>query len=399
VASTTTITVGEDGVKRQFEEQKKAILNRMFKLAGYENPERVKAAVDDNGEKLFADNIDPRMAKWRAVDHGRAMLRAHQIDCDYWDDGQIVGKAFLDNGAGEGGYQSTGSVPNLMLNVGNKIAVGGFWDANVSYDRVFTQMQTVKDFKDVSLINDSQVGYIDAIPQGEKPLVRKVSDSRTRVRIGRFGNTYSFTHETFVNDDLGRLATTLAKAGRGSRRTLNRECYAEVTGNPVMDEDNKVLFDNTRAYPNVITSGNGGAPSQTQVDTMNNLMTQQRDLDGKSILGIEPAFLVGPTSLNRAIKQLCGSQYDNLPDLFMAKNVYGDLEAIIEPELNANSQLIYYLFARQSESGVKYVFQGQDAPLVKSWVDLETDAVMMKLTLAWGTVAWNFRAFVQNAGQ
>jgi hypothetical protein len=83
----------------------------------------------------------------------------------------------------------------------------------------------------------------------------------------------------------------------------------------------------------------------------------------------------------------------------MGKNVYGDLTPVIEPELNNASQVAYYLFAKQPESGVKYVFQGQDTPQVKSWVDLETDAVMMKLTLAWGTVCWNFRAFVQNPGQ
>ena len=380
-----SVNVGASGEELQYNAQRDALLARCLDSITWNKPEAI--------EKLRPKTVDQRFYNFRCVDHAKAMLKARNVNCEYMSDEEVARTALLNS---NDGYGTQGSLPGLMADVAHKVAAGGYQDAIVTYDMCFAQMPSTRDLKDVNIINDSQLGYLDAWAEGTEPLEKKISDSRNRVKITSFSNLISFTWHAVVNDDLNRLAETPAKAGRAARRTINRECWGEITGNPVMDEDSLALFDSSHNN----STGNA-APSSSQASSMTQLMMQQTDLDGKSLIGLNPRFIVGPPALDLSVRQLTGSQYDPTANKFLVLNPFATgYTPIIEPELHNSSDVVWYILPDRSDSPVKYVFlQGQESPRVDTYIDPKTRALMINILQTFGVKVWDHRRIVKNPGQ
>jgi hypothetical protein len=401
------ITVGSDGCDRQFDAQQAAVTYRFIQSQGMVQ-EFSKLTDPKTGEKVVpnVDKLDPMFRNMPLAKHAEMQLEAQGYNCRYWATDDIVKAGLwgtfnmphLRRFGQDAPISTTGGLSHLLSDAINKVALGGFLSAPVSFNIVFAQIPSVSNLHKVPLINDSGLGYLDARPEGMDPLQKYVTDSEEDIKMQMWSNRIIFPPQVIMNDDLGRLAATPMKWGRAAARTVNRECWSVIINNQVMQTDSVALFNS--AHNNYVQTGNGnsGAPSTANVNAMTSLLATQTDLDG-AIIGQSGKYLVGPPSLERNIKQICLGDYDPTASEFLAVNPFNTLTPVIEPLLQANSTTAYYLFTDKQESAVAYCFySGQETPFIRTWQRPESNDLVVYVEQTFGTAARDYRRAVKNDG-
>jgi hypothetical protein len=309
-------------------------------------------------------------------------------------------------------YHTTGSFSNLLLDAANKTLLAGYEEAPFTWSMWARDAGTTADFKNLNRIRFSEMGTPEMVPEGNSYPDAPMSDARETYKVNKYGNMFTITWETVVNDDLDAISRIPAMQGAACRRLQNQAVYGVLTGNPVM-ADTGALFNATAqttagGHANLATGA--GAPSVTTLNTAYISMMTKKGLRSDVILNIQPAFLIVPAAIGATALQLIGSIADpsvggSVAGNSNTKNIYGPngdrpLKVIVEPLLDANSSTAWYLAANNSQvDTVEITFlEGEQSPVLENEWDFDKDVYKYKVRQTFGVAPIDYRGLYKHNG-
>jgi hypothetical protein len=309
-------------------------------------------------------------------------------------------------------YHTTGSFSNLLLDAANKTLLAGYEEAPFTWSMWARDAGTTADFKNLNRIRFSEMGTPEMVPEGKEYPDAPMSDARETYKVNKYGNMFTITWETVVNDDLDAISRIPAMQGAACRRLQNQAVYGVLTGNPVM-ADTGALFNTTAqtsagGHANLTTGA--GTPTVSTLNTAYVSMMTKKGLRSDVILNIQPAFLIVPAALGATALQLVGSIADpsvggSVAGNSNTKNIYGPngdrpLKVIIEPLLDANSSTAWYLAANNSQvDTVEITFlEGEQSPVLENEWDFDKDVYKYKVRQTFGVAPIDYRGLYKHNG-
>lgn len=309
-------------------------------------------------------------------------------------------------------YHTTGSFSNLLLDAANKTLLAGYEEAPFTWSMWARDAGTTADFKNLNRIRFSEMGTPEMVPEGKEYPDAPMSDARETYKVNKYGNMFTITWETVVNDDLDAISRIPAMQGAACRRLQNQAVYGVLTGNPVM-ADTGALFNATAqttagGHANLATGA--GAPSVSTLNTAYISMMTKKGLRSDVILNIQPAFLIVPAAIGATALQLIGSIADpsvggSAAGNSNTKNIYGPngdrpLKVIVEPLLDANSSTAWYLAANNSQvDTVEITFlEGEQSPVLENEWDFDKDVYKYKVRQTFGVAPIDYRGLYKHNG-
>ncbi len=309
-------------------------------------------------------------------------------------------------------YHTTGSFSNLLLDASNKTLLAGYEEAPYTWGTWARDAGTTADFKTLNRIRFSEMGTPEMVPEGKEYKDAGMSDAKESYSIHKYGNLFTITWETIVNDDLDAISRIPAMQGAACRRLQNQAVYGVLTSNPTM-ADTGALFNATAqtsagGHANLATGA--GAPSVTTLNTAFISMMTKKGLRSDVILNIQPSFLIVPAAISATALQLLGSIADpsvggSAAGNSNTKNIYGPnadrkLQVVVEPLLDANSSTAWYLAASNNQvDTVEITFlEGEQSPVLENEWDFDKDVYKYKVRQTFGVAAIDFRGLYKHAG-
>ena len=310
-------------------------------------------------------------------------------------------------------YHTTGSFPQLLLDAANKTLLAGYEEAPYTWGMWARDAGTTSDFKALNRIRFSEMGTPEMVPEGKEYKDSAMSDQKESYKINKYGSLFTVTWETVVNDDLDAISRIPAMQGAACRRLQNQAIYGVLTANAAM-ADTGDLFNATAqttagGHANLATGV--APPSVTTLNAAFVSMMTKKGLRSDVILNIQPAFLIVPAALGATALQLVGSIADPAAGGSAAgnsntKNIYGPnadrpLKVVIEPLLDANSAVAYYLAAQNNQvDTVEITFlEGEQSPVLENEWDFDKDVYKYKVRQTFGVAAIDFRGLYKHAGE
>jgi hypothetical protein len=309
-------------------------------------------------------------------------------------------------------YHTTGSFSNLLLDAANKTLLAGYEEAPFTWGMWARDAGTTADFKNINRIRFSEMGTPEMVPEGKEYKDAGMSDTKETYKINKYGNMFTVTWETVVNDDLDAISRIPAMQGAACRRLQNQAVYSVLTANAAM-ADTGLLFNATAqttagGHSNYATGA--GAPSVTTLNTAFISMMTKKGIRSDVILNIQPAFLIVPAAISATALQLLGSIADpsvggSAAGNSNTKNIYGPngdrpLKVIVEPLLDANSSTAWYLAASNSQvDTVEITFlEGEQSPVLENEWDFDKDVYKYKVRQTFGVAPIDFRGLYKHNG-
>jgi hypothetical protein len=309
-------------------------------------------------------------------------------------------------------YHTTGSFSNLLLDAANKTLLAGYEEAPYTWSMWARDAGTTADFKNLNRIRFSEMGTPEMVPEGKEYPDAPMSDAKETYRVNKYGNMFTITWETVVNDDLDAISRIPAMQGAACRRLQNQAVYGVLTANAAM-ADGGTLFNATAqtsagGHANYATGA--GAPAVGTLNTAYISMMTKKGLRSDVILNIQPAFLIVPAAISATALQLVGSIADpsvggSAAGNSNTKNIYGPngdrpLKVIIEPLLDANSATAWYLAANNSQvDTVEITFlEGEQSPVLENEWDFDKDVYKYKVRQTFGVAPIDYRGLYKHNG-
>lgn len=318
-----------------------------------------------------------------------------------WASGKFSGRTFAGNHREilQAAF-STFSLPNILSNNMNKFLLDSFNAVEDTWRQV-TAIRSVRDFKTAtSLRLGGGMEFTKVGPQGE---LKSVSPSEVVYtnQASTYGAIMSVSRQDIINDDLGALAQTPRRIGRGAGLRLNREFWTTFLSNPSSNF--------YKAGNNNYLSGGSSVLSLTSLQSAAQKFRDQTDPDGEP-LGIPPAVLLTCSALEVTGINLMRSQ--ELRDT-TASTKYGVSNALAgryAPVTSAylsnstivnNSSTAWFLLADPKNIAVIEVafLNGQESPIVESTeADFDTLGIKFRGYYDFGVALQEYRAGVMSAG-
>lgn len=309
-------------------------------------------------------------------------------------------------------YHGTGSFANLLLDAANKTLLAGYEEAPYTWGMWARNGGTTSDFKALNRIRFSEMGNPEMVPEGADYPDAAMSDAKESYKVNKYGNMFTVTWETVVNDDLDAISRVPAMQGAACRRLQNASVYGVLTANAAM-ADGGLLFNDTAqttagGHANYTSSGT--AISVGSLNTAFVSMMTKKGLNTNVILNIQPAFLIVPVAISATALQVLGSIADpsvggSAAGNSNTLNIYGPngnrpLKVVIEPLLDANSATAWYLAANTSQvDTVEITFlEGEQSPVLENEWDFDKDVYKYKVRQTFGVAPIDFRGLYKNVG-
>lgn len=308
-------------------------------------------------------------------------------------------------------FHTTGSFTNLLLDAANKTLLAAYDEAEFTWTMWARNAGTTADFKALNRIRFSEMGVPEMVPEGHDYPDAPMSDSKESYKINKYGNVFTISWETVVNDDMDAISRIPAMQGNACRRLQNNAVYAVLTANAAM-ADTGALFNATAqttagGHANLTTGA--GAPSETTLNEAYKKMMIKTGLT-TTILGLVPKFLIVPPSLSATADQLVTSQTPptvggSAVGTAGINNLYGPtgsrrLTVVVEPQLEANSATAWYLAAdnRQVDTVEITFLEGEQSPVIESEWDFDKDVYKNKVRQTFGVAPIDWRGLYKHAG-
>src|SRR5262249_32409444 len=126
---------------------------------------------------------------------------------------------------------STYSLPTILGNIANKMALAGFTDTMITWNK-FCRTRPANDFKTMTNVRLLSIErLVPVAPGGEIKHTTLVESSFTN-QIKTYARILGLSRTDFINDDLGMFATIPTGLGRSAAVTLERLVYELLLSNP-----------------------------------------------------------------------------------------------------------------------------------------------------------------------
>lgn len=267
----------------------------------------------------------------------------------------------------------SGMYSNVLLDAANVMLRRAYDSAPATYQGWARQAESFADFKAKNLVTLGDIPDPKAIPENAEFDEVSTTDTRDSYKLTNWGQMFSISWETVVNDQLDAFSRIPQMMGDGMRRRQNRLVYSILMNNPTM-ADTGALFNATAittagGHANLTTGA--GAPSVATLNALTQKMMEQKgsDTTNGTILNLMPTYIIIPPALRGTVFELLGStSYAVSNGNSGIRNIwYGALTPVVEGELGlaaGGSDTAWYLAASTNQiDTIEYAFlSGYETP-------------------------------------
>lgn len=303
--------------------------------------------------------------------------------------------------ANEGMYNVTGMFSNILYDAANVMLRRSYMEANTTFDVWMKRGQDISDFRTVHRVIGGELPDPQAIPENGEFQETTIADGRESYKLDVWGERFSVTWQTIVNDQLGAFTEIPMKQGRAMRRKQNRLAYQVLKDNPTMS-DTGALFNSTAvttAGGHNNTAGSLGDPSVADLNTLYSKMAQAPGLSTGVFLGLEPSWIIVPPALRGVTLELLGSTANPAASGNSGvRNIWeNNLKPVVDVELSAaatgGSDTAYYVAAdwRDCDTLEFAYLSGMSAPAFDSQPDFRRLGIAFRVYIAFAVKAIDWR--------
>jgi hypothetical protein len=291
----------------------------------------------------------------------------------------------------------------LLLDASNKTLLAGYEEAPYTWSLWARQANSVDDFKNINRMRFSEAPNPEEVPENQDYPEKAMSDSKETYKVSKYGESFSVSWETIVNDDLDALSRIPAMHGNAMRRFQNKKVYEVLTSNPTMGDGYELFSASHASGSNV--SGAAAAPSVTTLNAAFVKMMTQKGLTSDAIINVIPKFVIVPVAYSATLLELIAStSYVQANSNQGVQNIYGPggqrpIVPVVEPQLDANSATNWYVAADNAQiDTVELSFlAGEESPVVENEYNMKNDTYYNKIRQTFGTKAIDWRGLFRNA--
>jgi len=289
---------------------------------------------------------------------------------------------------------TTSDFPNLLGASANKIFMGSYESAPATFRTIAGRID-LANFQAHNMLRDGDFPSLAKVLESGEFTHGSMSESKEVAQLATHGRTFSISRQSLMNDTLGVFGRIVQKIGVATARFENEQVWGVVTTNGNL-ADGKALFQ-TADHKNLASSG--AAIDATSLGAGRAAMRLQKSLDGKTI-NAAPAFLVVPAAKETTAEQILYPTTVVTSAAAIATPSMRSLSLVVEPLLDANSSLSWYLFADPNVgSSIVYGYlEGETAPRVRVNDPFNVDGIEFQVRLDFHASAVDYRFCYKNPG-
>lgn len=266
---------------------------------------------------------------------------------------------------------TTSDFPIAVGNAMGKVAADAYRAAE-SPLKVLFKSRNLPNFKPSQSVRLGGSGRFEEITESGEIRHTSRAENGETMKLGTYAQGISVSRKLLIDDDLGLLGDMTAALGTAAAQTENDLIVATVTGNPKLS-DGKYVFHATRG-----NIGTAGAPSLTTLDEARKAMRGRTDLDEKTLINVQPKYLVVGPELETEAEQLLAAIYAS--NTAEVNPFSGKLQLLVEPRITDAS---WYVFGDPARTPALQFAYLSSAP-----------GVQIQRTEAWDVLGSKWRAWL-----
>lgn len=319
------------------------------------------------------------------VDFARHFLEQRGVNTRMMSKNQIVERSL-------GGLNTTSDFPHLLTETGNRMLRAAYAAYQGGLQRACKEA-SAPDFRPIQKLALGNAGTLMQVNEAGEFESSKNIESKEAYSLGTFGRIFSLSRQAVVNDDLSAFTDMSARLGRAASEFIAAQLVALLVSNPTLATDATAVFHANHGN----LTGVGTVISVASLGVALKAMRMQKGLDGTTPIDVTPRYLVVPAALETVALQTIAAI---TPNIVANVNPFsGKLELIVDPRLDANSAIAWYLAADPGLiDGIEYAFLDGSGPQIFLQQGFRTDGVEWKIRLDFGTGFVDFRSWYKNVG-
>lgn len=295
------------------------------------------------------------------------------------------------------GSHTTSDFPLLLANVANKILLARFEEQQTTWD-TWCAEGTATDFKDATMLSLSDAQDLKLVLEGEFAKKVTFNERKQTIAVNTYALRFGMTYQMMRNDDLSAFTQIPALFGASAKRLPEILVYllleSQSGTGPTMGYDSLALIHTTHA--NLLTGAAlSYAAAQAAVTSMRKQVGFGKD---KTILNINPSFVIVPPALEFTARLLFQNQYapGTTADANLIQNL---MRPVIVPRLSASATRWWVAGERGNASIEVRFLDGQRTPRIDTITNGNPLEQEFQVTLMGvGVGARNHENIASNAG-
>lgn len=290
---------------------------------------------------------------------------------------------------------------NLLYDAANVVLRRSYTEAETTFTLWAKQGEAFADFKERQNVIAGELSDPQVIPENGTFEETTMLDGREPYKVTTWGERFSITWQTIVDDRLRALTDIPAKQGAAMRRKQNRIVYQVLKDNAALVNDGVALF---HATHNNLTA-TGTALSVAAFNVAYALMAKQVGLNSSVFVTVKPKFLLVPPAIRGTALELLSATSNPAASNSNVPNIWQNgLQPIDDVELSAaasgGSDTAWYLASDSNAvDTIEYAYlQGLETPAFERQVMFDRLAVAFRMYQCFGAKALDFRGLYKNNG-
>ncbi len=278
--------------------------------------------------------------------------------------------------------------PLIVSNAAGKVAAEAYQAAE-SPLKALCRQRRLPNFKESTSVRLGEIGRLEKLDESGEITHATRAEAGETLHLDTFARQISVGRKLLINDDLGLLGDMTRAFAEAAAQTEADLIVGLLTSNPVTGEDGKAVFH--ADHGNV---GTAGDISETTLDEARQALRTIKGLDGKTVVGAPPRFLVvGPDRELEAEKLLAAIQPDKAEN---ANPFAGSLRLLVEPRVSG----AWYVFADPARMATLQYAYLASAPgvQIQRAENFDTLGLRFRAFLDFGAGWAGWRGAFRNAG-
>ncbi|WP_372838303.1 prohead protease/major capsid protein fusion protein [Phaeovulum sp.] len=264
----------------------------------------------------------------------------------------------------------TSDFPLLVSNAMGKVALDSYRAAE-SPLKALARQRTLPNFKESTSNRLGEMGRLEEMTEHGEFKATSRAESGEKMSLKTFGRAINVSRRLLIDDDLNMLGDMTAAIGAAAAQTEADELVSTFTGNPLLS-DGTAVFATGRGN----MAAAGADITETSLDAARLAMRGVKGLDGKTIIGVTPRYLViGPELETKAEKLFAAIYAATTDDVQPIK-----LKLVVEPRITGTGWFVMADPAAVPSLQFAYLSSAQ--------------GVQIQRQEAWTTLGLQYRAFL-----
>lgn len=350
--------------------------------------EAMKEAILHRGlpEKFKLTEMGRNWAGLTLLEMARESLRLQGVSVGHMSRTELASRSM----------HSTSDFPEITADIINKSLRDSFLAAPQTFEPITKRVQN-PDFKQISRVQLGLGSSLSEIGEGGEITYGTVGEAAEKYAIKEYAKGLSISRKTIINDDLEAFVRIPSQMGQKAKSLESDLIYAVLTANANMADGN-ALF--SAAHGN-LTTGPGTVINIANLGIGRAKVRAQTEMDGEK-LNLPVNFLIVPVALETLAEQYISAvqanvQSSNNP---FAQGGRTPLSLIVEPRLDANSAVSWYLASMKSMVDMLELatLSGTTEPEVLMEEGFDVLGMKFRVVHSVGVKAIDWRGLYKNVG-